>query len=82
MSQNNTFKKGTKVKYVYRENGVKVIEERLDKLEEMHPPVEWQEKIADLKHKVYVLIMKVKEMEERIDGLCGNCKNMPRDINK
>ena len=83
MSQSNTFKKGTKVKYVYRENGVKVIEERLSKLEEMaHPPVEWQEKIADLKHKVYVLIMKMKEMEERINGLCGNCKNMPRDIDK
>ena len=83
MSQNNTFKKGTKVKYVYRENGVKVIEERLDKLEEMaHPPVEWQEEITALKHKVYVLIMKMKEMEERIDGLCCNCKNMPRDINK
>ena len=45
MSQSNTFKKGTKVKYVYRENGVKVIEERLSKLEEMaYPPVEWQEK--------------------------------------
>ena len=83
MSQSNTFKKGTKVKYVYRENGVKVIEERLSKLEEMaHPPVECQEKIADLKHKVYVLIMKMKEMEERINGLCGNCKNMPRDTNK
>ena len=48
----------------------------------VHPPVEWQEKIADLKHKVYVLIMKMKEMEERINGLCGNCKNMPRDTNK
>ena len=84
MSQNNTFKKGTRVKYVYRENGVKVIEERLKKLEELaHPPVEWQEKIADLKHKVYVLIMKMKEMEDKINGgLCCNCKDMSRDIDK
>ena len=43
MSQNNTFKKGTRVKYVYREDGVRVLEERLDKLEELaHPPVELQ----------------------------------------
>ena len=68
MSQSSTFKKGTKVKYVYRENGVKVIEERLAKLEEVvHPPVEWQKEIENLKHKIYVLIMKVKQLEEKIN---------------
>ena len=68
MSQNSTFKKGTNVKYVYRENGVKVIEERLAKLEDvLLPPVEWQKEIENLKHKIYVLIMKVKQLEEKID---------------
>tara|TARA_R100000781_G_scaffold89004_1_gene54762 strand:+ start:651 stop:869 length:219 start_codon:yes stop_codon:yes gene_type:complete len=69
MSQSNTFKKGTKVQYNYREDGTKVLESRLDKLEELaHPPVEWQKQIEDLKHKVYVLIMKVKQLEEKING--------------
>ena len=77
MSQSNTFKKGSKVEYVYKENGVKIIEKRLKKLEELaHPPVELQDKITDLKHKLYVLIMKVKEMEGIInDRLCCNCKD-------
>ena len=81
MSQSNTFKKGTKVEYVYKENGVKMIEKRIKKLEELaHPPVKWQERITDLKHKVYVLIMKIREMEEIInDKLCCNCKDTKRN---
>ena len=81
MSQNNTFDKNTKIDYVYRENGTKVIEKRLDKLEaNSHPPVTWMETITNLKHKLYVLIMKVKEMEEIINnGLCCNCKKNKRN---
>tara|TARA_R110002051_G_scaffold297612_1_gene364073 strand:+ start:126 stop:383 length:258 start_codon:yes stop_codon:yes gene_type:complete len=77
MSQNNTFNKETEVKFVYRENGISVLEKKVKRLEELaHPPVELQDEIENLKQKLYVLIMKVKEMEGIINGrLYCSCKN-------
>ena len=86
MSQSSTFKKGTKIKYVYKEqrtieliDKIDDVKNRLVKLEEnSHPPVAWMDIITNLKHKVYVLIMKIKEMEGNPNGLRCNCKNSKR----